>query len=1307
MVVCVRVASIASQQPVLAHVPAQDGVGVLLPGNEEGDLMSRVCVTGSSEVFGLSGECGLLPKMPEGPFVANSNQVGTGECGLLPRMPSSSHRSQGECGLLPKMPGGPFVANNSDLVPGECGLLPKMPVGPFVAKDQDLVPGECGLLPTMPVGPLVASETASSSNHHHGKDDSFASSAHHMEGLPPTVLDVDHATAPFSEVPFAAAITPTATWTQPPVALVPSTAAFSVGECSVPQRLLPDAPPSVSATPLLGLKGAQFFKLSIPAVDNEQHLWALRHQFFTTDDRKAVLHRQNDVWADDEIRMHLHALSKQYIDVQVQSGSSKVQRVLVVDPLVSSSWGVRGGGSMYNWTDAHPEVFREQVQVVTAVLVDHHWIPVLMQPNGDVLNFLMWDSTTQHAALENALSRIALGLGFARSLVNCHKRMFFNSELCGALAIAFIQHSLLGTMLPTTNEDAQNFHMKYRDLFVQSLSQAELTSRPWVWGVGDRLVRVGLPLQFLPLFPLVLGMMEGWHTDVSLLKTASTCSLTTDWHGLTMKSGRHLCASWCRENPQVRSAGHHIVSAIVHEAHWTPIWIVPHGRTLVMHLMGDDQRCEFRALTLLFALVAFLGFDDWSLHWTSPPVRGHQLCGALAIAFLGQVIVGARLPTTVRQLADLNTELRATYVAALYNGYVCRCPCVWGFGPTNNVLKDLAAELGKHGVPADQVDARAQQALRALGSEQIMTALRHRQPWRQLKILGNNARFQFLLPSEFTAMVDNNKGKAVGKKPRNVRVDIPGKNTDIDPSKLVLLIALISAQEAAPYLKAGQQVSQEPLALLVVHKPDHAVETQLPSLQVTVPCKCVINQEPLLIDATLVQLGGTPVEKHSHVTAVAVDSLEVATVKFLAYADEFPGDWTDFLAAPIKAIVGVFPKLKRCFASNCQCEAWHNPDGLPVKEPILDVWRRQHLKSSFKPAAAKDSDIFSVCIRVPLSLIAELLASSGRSVVFSEPRTPDGRDLLDTYVVIWTPKLSVAELLHMKQTHPAVVGLARLGDRRGLRVLTDQAHAMHQILKPDTVFLPHGPRLQFAAGPFPWGTDRGAIQRAMKQIKWDTKPLQPLSPVPGRGTMWLLQAVDEPPETIVPMAHGEVLISKHREPNHAGKPGPTHAVGAANTISLCEAAPPAKGGEDDPFQTAKHDPWRHYQSSTKPAVPVVASHSESIQQLETRIQSAVLAKVQSGMPMDQDDLPDRLQALEGQVQQLVAKQNNIDTQFREFSGQHTQQLHTMQAQLNQQSTQVHGHLESHTQAMQALFESQMQQIRGLLSKRPRDEGAME
>ena len=111
-----------------------------------------------------------------------------------------------------------------------------------------------------------------------------------------------------------------------------------------------------------------------------------------------------------------------------------------------------------------------------------------------------------------------------------------------------------------------------------------------------------------------------------------------------------------------------------------------------------------------------------------------------------------------------------------------------------------------------------------------------------------------------------------------------------------------------------------------------------------------------------------------------------------------------------------------------------------------------------------------------------------------------------------------------------------------------------------------------------------------------------------------------------------------------------------------------------------------------------------MQQMESRIQAAVLSKLPQGTPMEQDDVPDRLSTLEGQVHQLMQKQTQIDGQFQEFTHHQSQQVSNLQAQMQAQSQQLHGQIETQNQSIQAMFENQLSHIRGLLQKRPRDDG---
>ena len=198
--------------------------------------------------------------------------------------------------------------------------------------------------------------------------------------------------------------------------------------------------------------------------------------------------------------------------------------------------------------------------------------------------------------------------------------------------------------------------------------------------------------------------------------------------------------------------------------------------------------------------------------------------------------------------------------------------------------------------------------------------------------------------------------------------------------------------------------------------------------------------------------------------------------------------------------------------------------------------------------------------------------------------------------------------------------------------------------------------------------------------------------------MWIVQAVDEPPSAILHTSHGEILISKHKPGEVSGRTEVSQPIASPATLALCGGTAPK---DDDPW--SQGDPWQKFRPSTvsqqQPPVP-----TDSMQQMESRIQAAVLSRIPQAVPMEQDDVPDRISALEGQVQQLMHKQTQMDGQFQEFSQHHAQQVTGLQTQMQAQCQQLQGQMETQNQSIQAMFETQLSHIRGLLSKRPREDG---
>ena len=94
-----------------------------------------------------------------------------------------------------------------------------------------------------------------------------------------------------------------------------------------------------------------------------------------------------------------------------------------------------------------------------------------------------------------------------------------------------------------------------------------------------------------------------------------------------------------------------------------------------------------------------VGFEETVVHRVPHGLPSHNFCGAHALAFLAHILLDADLPDSVRMLDFMATNMRASFVQAMYERRICICPIVWGAGGTGVLVKSLAEELGLHGVP--------------------------------------------------------------------------------------------------------------------------------------------------------------------------------------------------------------------------------------------------------------------------------------------------------------------------------------------------------------------------------------------------------------------------------------------------------------------------------------------------------------------------------------------------------------------------------------------------------------------------------
>lgn len=458
--------------------------------------------------------------------------------------------------------------------------------------------------------------------------------------------------------------------------------------------------------------------------------------------------------------------------------------------------------------------------------------------------------------------------------------------------------------------------------------------------------------------------------------------------------------------------------------------------------------------------------------------------------------------------------------------------------------------------------------------------------------------------------------------------------------------------------------------------------------------RCQANGEPLLAPACLVQIG------HLVVTSKPAGDISeaihepAACLKVAIYKDSVD-DWDLVVRAPVKYLLAHLAPLQTCRSSDseppCNCAKWHPSKESCVEDPVLDVWRRQWVSSTFQPCAAERADIFLVNLRCLESQLEATLGLSGRNGLFLEPRSLDAKEPHRDFQVLWFPKTDAAELHRRQQCHAGVLGLARIGSRFGLRVRLQDVPGLAQTLKPGSVFLASGSRITYELGPLPFGCDRLTVSKLCGQWGWKARPLNPSRAVDGvLGNMWRVQACSPPPSNVTQYQGSEVVITKISEDDQGSTAIPTQVIGNTATVQLCTKDKPAPV---DPW--LKHDPWAPV--SQPPLHNPQADTQASLKEVESRITAKIMEKVQAEtMEVDSHATEARFAALEQQVQSLTAHQKQMEIAIEETSHRSEGQLSALQAQVTAQ-------LDSQGQHIQGMFQAQLQQIEALLNKRPRTE----
>ena len=825
-----------------------------------------------------------------------------------------------------------------------------------------------------------------------------------------------------------------------------------------------------------------------------------------------------------------------------------------------------------------------------------------------------------------------------------------------------------------------------------------------------------------------------------------TC-LHQDWffldpllaYSIASSSNAHLLHDWVSNLPCHPKV---VLTVLWVGGHWVPFQAT--FTKSCLHVSSWDDYGEPPKLFNVLAdlLSKELGCSSTSVRVEHRLFSSHGFCGICAIRFIAAAVKGRMLPTCTQDLIDLHQCGQNLFVEQLQSSPSCTRPWIWGNGLSPQASDRLRDLLAQHGVPKDQIDTRIHLLLATLGSASVQNALLGSSPWRSLKALANNVKpvFQLVLPDELTAHVQARSQQGqLGKKrgSKQHATPAPGLPPPLDPHKLALEdgafvradnqslkqlqlnavgplaegIVVSTVQSAQAFLSANQLVNDLALGLLIVNACEKDMVTSLQWEHLRVPFRCLANNEPVLVSAYLIQLGKTKVQQAQHRPKIDLVPDQVSCVKLSVFRDAIDTDWVEFSKSPIKYVLSHIEALNLCKDEGClddgHCMKWHRPTSSSLADPIADVWRRQWVSLEYKACPVAEASIFLVNIRFASTQEHAVLSCSGHAGIFMEPRSIDSKSPSLTYQVLWLPRISLGEAERLNQCTPEVMGIARMSGKFGLRVLTKDAPEVGRLLKPGSVYLAAGPRINFEVGPLPYGLDRLAVSKLCIAWNWQARPLHTQRSMSGpHGAVWLVQACVEPDSNVHRMAHGDVVISRIGDVNPNLAVDSQEVVGSGKTVALC-ALPSSKASSansSDPwFGKDSKDPWAGYVSKVQlPKSP--AQPSETIKQVEDRIEKSVLSKL-SSEPSDQSalqlDLVSHKQVTDQRFAVLEEHLHRIANEQKAMDGKLVESAQKQDAEMSQLRHQVTAQIDAQGARMESLFHQQMQSIEQLLSKRSR------
>ena len=449
-------------------------------------------------------------------------------------------------------------------------------------------------------------------------------------------------------------------------------------------------------------------------------------------------------------------------------------------------------------------------------------------------------------------------------------------------------------------------------------------------------------------------------------------------------------------------------------------------------------------------------------------------CGAIALLHL-KLMAGFQGPYTEELAEQWHVELidDVGYMAThgLLEGNV-ECSPTWkwtltGLGTTQE--QELAKLLCEKGVPVDRSVQRAKDVIAKVGRAMVGHALRSDTPWPILKTAANapGTRMRLIQPDEQQQYIEqraqNKSGADIIKKKRKKHIKEGSDETlTLDPQLLTISaehfqdekgvetpvikfdeiaagkrgIALANCAMAKHFIDNAKQISKDALAVLLVDLPPQDILDASKITPMRFPAMYLGTREHTLIFGGILNIGDTAVQRKSSVEGPKMNTITTAVIKITIHREQLQLPWTDLVKSPVKSVLVLVPALLLCEGKNCgkECSKTHQVLGESFDTILLQVWSRNFASSKGGATNPNQADQFSVFARVPEAVL-DAVVSCTVPGVYIEPRKEGERGHHPAYRVIWLPKASHDDALHQCRTCPFALGLVRIKDRYGLRVL--------------------------------------------------------------------------------------------------------------------------------------------------------------------------------------------------------------------------------------------------------------------------------